>query len=177
MAPIQPSSLVSKDVSSSAKKRKIATTSAATSILGTKTLGGPSRDLLMANRDAEDTDDDSDVEEAYDAVQIGGDDDDEVMIDTTTVVVPPTAIIAPTDGDDAPMFEPIKASATPAEKKKVESRIVPIPPHRMSPLQKEWVNIFTPLTEMLGLQVRMNTKKKAVEMRVRPRSALRNASD
>jgi RNA-binding protein PNO1 len=29
-----------------------------------------------------------------------------------------------------------------------------------------WVNIFTPLAEMCGLQVRMNVKRKCVELRV-----------
>ena len=42
-----------------------------------------------------------------------------------------------------------------------------IPPHRMTPLKKEWINIFGPLTEMLGLQVRMNVQRKCVEIRVR----------
>ncbi|KAI8989718.1 hypothetical protein BD414DRAFT_485008 [Trametes punicea] len=38
-------------------------------------------------------------------------------------------------------------------------------PHRMTPLKKEWVNIFSPLTEMLQLQVRMNVQRKCVEIR------------
>ncbi|KAI0780642.1 hypothetical protein BD413DRAFT_498873 [Trametes elegans] len=42
---------------------------------------------------------------------------------------------------------------------------IPIPPHRMTPLKKDWVNIFSPLTEMLQLQVRMNVQRKCVEIR------------
>ncbi|BEJ13574.1 hypothetical protein CspHIS471_0307480 [Cutaneotrichosporon sp. HIS471] len=48
---------------------------------------------------------------------------------------------------------------------KNEFRRVPIPPHRMTPLKREWVNIYTPLVEMLGLQVRMNVMRRAVELR------------
>jgi len=33
-------------------------------------------------------------------------------------------------------------------------------------LKKEWINIYTPLVEMAGLQVRMNVKRKCVEIKV-----------
>lgn len=80
---------------------------------------------------------------------------DELMIDEEEIAVP----------TDAPDFGPAPASVTNGALKS-ESRRIPIPPHRMSPLKKEWVNIFGPLTEMLGLQVRMNMQRKAVEIRV-----------
>ncbi|KAH6566410.1 hypothetical protein BASA50_002062 [Batrachochytrium salamandrivorans] len=48
---------------------------------------------------------------------------------------------------------------------KVDSRKIPIPPHRMTPLRKDWLKIYTPLVEHMKLQVRMNTKSKAVEIR------------
>ncbi|EJT48021.1 chaperone [Trichosporon asahii var. asahii CBS 2479] len=35
---------------------------------------------------------------------------------------------------------------------KGEFRRVPIPPHRMTPLKREWVNLYTPMVAMLGLQ-------------------------
>jgi RNA-binding protein PNO1 len=82
--------------------------------------------------------------------------DDELMID-----VDPSA---PALGA-APAFAPMPASAQRALLKS-EIRRVPVPPHRMSPLQKDWINIFGPLTELLGLQVRMNTQRKCVEIRV-----------
>lgn len=50
-------------------------------------------------------------------------------------------------------------------KVKLESRKVPIPPHRMSPLKNTWVKIYPPLVEHLKLQVRMNLKTKTVELR------------
>lgn len=84
----------------------------------------------------------------------GGDED--VMIDTDTAA-PPQA--------DAPAFPPLPASAQRTALKS-EIRRIPIPPHRMTPLKKDWVNIFSPLTEMLQLQVRMNVQRKSVEIRV-----------
>jgi hypothetical protein len=84
--------------------------------------------------------------------------DDEILIDVDTPdVAPPT---------EAPSFGPAPPST--AHTSKSETRRVPIPPHRMTPLKKDWINIFGPLTEMLGLQVRMNAQRKCVEMRVRP---------
>ncbi|QRV86414.1 pre-rRNA-processing protein PNO1 [Ceratobasidium sp. AG-Ba] len=64
----------------------------------------------------------------------------------------------------APSFPALPASAQRATEKS-ETRRIAIPPHRMTPLKKDWVNIFSPLTEMLGLQVRMNVQKRAVEIR------------
>ncbi|EPQ57994.1 hypothetical protein GLOTRDRAFT_35691 [Gloeophyllum trabeum ATCC 11539] len=64
----------------------------------------------------------------------------------------------------APVFPPLPAGAGDGPLKS-ETRRVPIPPHRMTPLKKEWINVFGPLTEMLGLQVRMNVQRRCVEMR------------
>jgi RNA-binding protein PNO1 len=49
--------------------------------------------------------------------------------------------------------------------RRVETRKVPIPPHRLSPLKAAWTKLYPPLVEHLKLQVRMNTKNKAVELR------------
>ncbi|MCJ1406735.1 pre-rRNA-processing protein pno1 [Ptychographa xylographoides] len=46
-----------------------------------------------------------------------------------------------------------------------ETRKVLIPPHRMSPLKTSWPKIYPPLVEHLKLQVRMNIKSRAVELR------------
>ncbi|KAH8998259.1 hypothetical protein EDB86DRAFT_824914 [Lactarius hatsudake] len=82
-------------------------------------------------------------------------DDGEILIDVDGEdVAPPT---------EAPVFGPAPASA--GQTSKSETRRVAIPPHRMTPLKKEWINIFGPLTEMLGLQVRMNVQRKCVEVR------------
>lgn len=62
-------------------------------------------------------------------------------------------------------FAPLSAQAQSSALKN-EFRRIPIPPHRMTPLKREWVNMYTPLVEMLGLQVRMNVPRRAVEIKV-----------
>ncbi len=84
--------------------------------------------------------------------------DQEILIDVDGVDVAPPI--------EAPSFGPAPAST--GQSLRSETRRVAVPPHRMSPLKKDWVNIFGPLTEILGLQVRMNVQRKCVEMRVRP---------
>ena len=66
------------------------------------------------------------------------------------------------DEEGRPQFPPAKE----VEKiTRVESRKVTIPPHRMTPLKSAWPKIYPPLVEHLKLQVRMNLKAKAVELR------------
>jgi RNA-binding protein PNO1 len=84
-------------------------------------------------------------------------DDDELMIDADPTLLPPTS--------SAPAFPPLAANADKTTLKS-ETRRIAIPPHRMTPLKKDWINIFGPLTEILGLQVRMNVQRKCVEARV-----------
>ncbi|KAI0664675.1 hypothetical protein C8Q70DRAFT_1048892 [Cubamyces menziesii] len=81
--------------------------------------------------------------------------DDDIIIDTDPSAPSQSA---------APAFPPLPASAQKATLKS-EMRRIPIPPHRMTPLKKDWVNIFSPLTEILQLQVRMNVQRKCVEIR------------
>lgn len=91
--------------------------------------------------------------------------DDAVMIDTDPTdpqLAPSTSAAAET-----PSFPPLSESAKQAAlAKKSETRRIPIPPHRMTPLKKDWINVFGPLTEILGLQVRMNVQRRCVEVRV-----------
>ena len=47
----------------------------------------------------------------------------------------------------------------------VETRKVLVPPHRMTPLRTFWSKLYPPLVEHLNLQVRMNVKSRAVELR------------
>lgn len=65
----------------------------------------------------------------------------------------------------APSFPSLPRSAIPSQSLKSETRRIPIPPHRMTPIKRDWVNIFSPLTEILGLQVRMNVQRRCVEIR------------
>lgn len=93
--------------------------------------------------------------------------DDEVMID-----VDPES--APTPST-APSFPTLPKSSLSSTTSKTETRRVPIPPHRMTPIKKDWINIFSPLTEILGLQVRMNVHRRCVEIRVSLLVALADA--
>ena len=48
---------------------------------------------------------------------------------------------------------------------KVEHRRIPVPRHRFAPLKSNWDSILKTLVEHMKLQVRMNTKRRAVELR------------
>uniref|UniRef100_A0A7S4KUX2 K Homology domain-containing protein n=1 Tax=Paramoeba aestuarina TaxID=180227 RepID=A0A7S4KUX2_9EUKA len=47
----------------------------------------------------------------------------------------------------------------------VETRKVPVPPHRMTPLKNQWMDIYKPVVEHMKLQIRMNQKSKSVQIR------------
>jgi RNA-binding protein PNO1 len=66
------------------------------------------------------------------------------------------------DEEGRPKFSPAKAADG---LQRIETRKIPIPPHRMSPLKSTWPKIYPPIVEHLKLQVRMNVKNKAVELR------------
>lgn len=51
-----------------------------------------------------------------------------------------------------------------------ETRKVPVPNNRYTPLKEAWLNIFTPIVEQLNLQVRFNLKSRCVEIRRSSRS-------
>ncbi|KAI8640710.1 hypothetical protein BD408DRAFT_419320 [Parasitella parasitica] len=96
---------------------------------------------------------------------IQADEDDDVIIDANAL---PSRLVdqdiaMEEDVADKPNFAPASA----AELKKVVkgSRKIPIPPHRMSPLKRHWMEIYSPLVEHMKLQVRMNVKTKTVELK------------
>lgn len=66
------------------------------------------------------------------------------------------------DTEGRPKFAPARTKTL---AHRIETRKVPIPPHRMTPLKNAWPSIYPPLVEHLKLQVRMNVKAKAVELR------------
>lgn len=49
--------------------------------------------------------------------------------------------------------------------KKQEYRKIPVPRHRFTPLKTNWESILKTLVQHMKLQVRMNTKRRAVELR------------
>ncbi|KAK2196811.1 bifunctional K Homology domain [Babesia duncani] len=65
---------------------------------------------------------------------------------------------------------PLKSKAKKDEKPStysfVNTRRVPVPPNRMTPLQKNWEEIVRTVVEQLKLQIRMCTKRKCVEVRL-----------
>ncbi|CAD6567992.1 MAG: translation initiation factor eIF3 subunit [Tremellales sp. Tagirdzhanova-0007] len=87
---------------------------------------------------------------------------------TVSLVAPNPQLLASTSASmDIPSssgFAPLPISAQSSVMKN-EFRRIAIPPHRMSPLKREWVNLYTPMVEMLGLQVRMNVKRRCVEIK------------
>ena len=66
------------------------------------------------------------------------------------------------DAEGRPKFAP---ASTTSLVHRMETRKVPIPPHRMTPLKSAWAKIYPPIVDNLKLQVRMNVKSKAVELR------------
>ncbi|MCJ1482322.1 pre-rRNA-processing protein pno1 [Schaereria dolodes] len=66
------------------------------------------------------------------------------------------------DEEGRPKFPPAKDVE---QTQLAETRKVLIPPHRMTPLKTSWPKIYPPLVEHLKLQVRMNIKSRAVELR------------
>ena len=93
-------------------------------------------------------------------------DSDDVLITTSHSASSSLPVAMPVQTASSSGFAPLPASAQSSVLKN-EFRRIPIPPHRMSPLKREWVNLYTPMVEMLGLQVRMNVKRRCVEMKVR----------
>ncbi|KAG7663714.1 PNO1 [[Candida] subhashii] len=99
-------------------------------------------------------------------------DDEEMLIDTTNVPAEATAASASdkiVESTELALDESGKPKFSAASKSnmkvKLESRKVPVPPHRMTPLKGVWTKIYPPLVDHLKLQVRMNLKTKTVELR------------
>lgn len=96
-------------------------------------------------------------------------DTDDVLINQSSALhtdptMPPDAAAALVSSSSG--FAPLSVKAQAVGGIKNEFRRIPVPDHRMTPMKREWVNIYTPLVEQLGLQVRMNQKRRAVEIRV-----------
>lgn len=68
----------------------------------------------------------------------------------------------PSEPYEKPSFKPLPASAVQMKK---EIRRIATPAHRITPLKNAWAELLDPLVQHLKLQVRMNTKRKCVEIR------------
>lgn len=95
--------------------------------------------------------------------------DQDVLVQSSVDEIPSNASPPEQDGDPMRIDEEGRPKFPPAKDvepvRTIESRKVTIPPHRMTPLKAAWPKIYPPLVEHLKLQVRMNLKAKAVEMR------------
>jgi len=59
--------------------------------------------------------------------------------------------------------------------KKDEMRRIPVPPHRVTPLRNNWEKIVTTVVENMKLQIRMNTRRKCIELKTSEFTADKNA--
>lgn len=76
------------------------------------------------------------------------------------------ADIAEGGTEQAPYSKPTFPAITPKQQGvKGEMRRIVVPPNRLTPLRAHWMELIQPLVENLHLQVRMNTKRRAVEIR------------
>lgn len=58
------------------------------------------------------------------------------------------------------------ATYLPPVQGKVQKRKVAVPQNRFTPLKQAWHQIYKPIVTHMGLEIRMNTKAKAIELRV-----------
>lgn len=94
------------------------------------------------------------------------DEDDSIMIDPSSLSLPTPVTRTPISqiqGSDSLSFPAVAHVSTSGL---TQRRKVGIPPHRMTPLKRDWIKIYSPLVEECGLQVRMNMHKRWVEMKV-----------
>ncbi|KAJ2784303.1 pre-rRNA-processing protein pno1 [Coemansia javaensis] len=94
--------------------------------------------------------------------------EDEVIITTDQLVgsaaAVPASAAAPAEETDKPNFAPLSAKEA-AGGRRYEIRRVRVPPHRMTPLKRDWLKIYTPIVEHLKMQIRMNPKARMLEVR------------
>ncbi|KAF5658335.1 pre-rrna-processing pno1 [Fusarium heterosporum] len=98
--------------------------------------------------------------------------DDEFLLDAPDALSTDANVLVPVeesnengmaiDEEGRPRFAPAR-DIDPVTR--VETRKIPIPPHRMTPLKQSWTSIYPPLVEHLKLQCRMNIKRKTIELR------------
>jgi len=95
------------------------------------------------------------------------------MVDPNDNVLEPIQVLQDLpdddDQDEQPEFPPVSAEGK--AKKKREFRRIPVPHHRLTPLKTHWKELIAPLVEHMKLQVRMNTKRRCIEMKIGPNCA------
>ncbi|WFC97380.1 pre-rRNA-processing protein pno1 [Malassezia yamatoensis] len=119
----------------------------------------------------DDSDDDLDDEISMQEGESMEADQDDLMIEDHLPNMDSTQAPATLD-DDTLQYAPISAASLAAAQRakagdvtKSQLRKIPIPPHRMSPLKRDWPKIYTPLVEQANLMVRMNPRTRNVEIK------------
>jgi RNA-binding protein PNO1 len=69
-----------------------------------------------------------------------------------------------------PTFPALKGNAVGGTVRS-QYRRIPVPPNRLSPLKTHWMEIYEPIVKQLNLQIRMNLRTKAVELKTSPDTA------
>ncbi|KAL8526972.1 hypothetical protein ACS0TY_016004 [Phlomoides rotata] len=66
-----------------------------------------------------------------------------------------------------PVFKALKPQEIP-DAGGVQFRKVPVPPHRVKPLKRDWEEIYNLVYDQMKVDIRMNTKARQVELKTRP---------
>lgn len=84
----------------------------------------------------------------------------------------PAGVATPPESAKKPSFPPLKVGKKgdgPIDKSlRSQFRRVSVPPNRLTPLKKHWMELYEPVVSQLKLQIRMNIKSKAVELKNSP---------
>eukprot|EP01080_Neovahlkampfia_damariscottae_P005759 gene5759-9580_t len=75
------------------------------------------------------------------------------------------------ENEEKPVFDKLTLDKNSSK----NSRSLRVPPNRYSALKKEWERIYTPIVEKMELQIRMNPKKKMVELKTSEYTTQENA--
>lgn len=115
----------------------------------------------------ETSDDEEDIEFADSSTAMDDVDDDDLMIGESSSSVAATTAPSGSTDPNKPKFAPLSTTAASSltAVAKGQLRKIPIPPHRLTPLKNSWHKIYTPLVELLQLQVRMNLPKRTLELK------------
>lgn len=73
--------------------------------------------------------------------------------------------------DETPVF----SALTPKELGEKTYVRVAVPPHRLTPLQRDWDEIYQPIVEHMQLQIRYNPRKRVVELKTSEHTTLPGA--
>lgn len=123
--------------------------------------------IIPNKKEEEDDDVLIDSTSATTTMEVDGDDDTKTLANSTAKTTPSTSFSSTIttvtlDQDGKPKFSSV---ANTANAVRFDKRSVRVPPHRMTPLKNSWIKVYEPLVNHLKLQVRMDTKRREVQIR------------